>query len=426
MHEMPDAQVAALQSEGTAPPDPGSGSDYNPFAQPQMDDPYPVLCRARASEPVMFSQALNAWVVTRNGMVQDVLQNTTDFLSGGLEVKRDHPAQVQAILDELPQYVPMLPMVDAPQHTPRRRLTQGAVSPKRVSQLEGDIRATVNRLIVSFYNKGQCDFYRAFAYPYPLAVVSSLLGLPDDAAEKLHFWAGCRVALAWGEMDLQDAVAAARGCVDFHSYIEAEVRLRQKTPTDDVISDMLEINKAAKQPVSFAELVEEIQGIVVAGHETTANMITMTLHHLLSNPSDWSGILRDRSLIPQMIEESLRFDGPVAGLWRRAARDVVVGDITIPAGAAIFCSLGSANRDEAIFEDGERFKLQRPESRRHIMFGRGPHVCVGATLARLEARVAFEVLTERMPNMRLAQSGLSFAPNAVLRQPKALLIEWDV
>jgi cytochrome P450 len=421
-----DTNAKSLPGEAIVPGDADLGARYNPFVQPQMDDPYPILSRARASAPVFFCEALRAWVVTRFRLVQDILQDTKNFRSGGLEVKREHPAEVQAILDELPRYVPMLPMVDAPEHTPRRRLTQGAVSPKRVSQLEGSVRAIVNRLIDSFYTQGKCDFYDAFAYPYPLAVVSSLLGLPDSVAEKLHYWAGCRVALVWGEMDLEASKNAARGSVDFQSYIEAQVISREKEPRDDVISDMLEINRKAAQPVSFAEIVEEIQGIVVAGHETTANWVTMTLYHLLSNPCDWAKILADRSAIPQMLEESLRFDGPVSGLWRRTAAEVVVGGVTIPAGGAIFCSLGSANRDETIFADAEHFVGARPTARQHIMFGRGPHTCVGASLARLEGRIAFEVLTERMPRMRLAQSRLSFGPNAVLRQPKALLLEWDV
>ena len=155
---------------------------YNPFVQPHMDNPYPILSRARATAPVFFSQALGAWVVTRYELVQEILQNTKDFRNGGLEVKREHPPEVQAILNEIPRYVPMLVASDAPQHTPRRRLAQSAVSPKRVSQLEDTVRAIVNRLIDSFIDQGRCDFYDSFAYRYPLSVISSLLGLPDSAA----------------------------------------------------------------------------------------------------------------------------------------------------------------------------------------------------------------------------------------------------
>jgi cytochrome P450 len=401
---------------------------YNPFVQPHMDNPYPILSRARGTAPVFFSQALGAWVVTRYELVQEILQNTKDFRSSGLEVKREHPPEVQAILNEIPRHVPMLVASDAPQHTPRRRLAQSAVSPKRVSQLEDKVRAIVNRLIDSFIDQGRCDFYDAFAYRYPLSVISSLLGLPDSAAEMLHSWAGCRVSLAWGELDLQAAKIAARGSVNFHRYIEGEVKIRCEQPREDLISDMLEINRKSSSLVSFEEIVEQVQGLVVAGHETTANWLTMTLFHLLSNPSDWAKVLEDQSVIPRMLEESLRFDGPVSGLWRKTASEVVIGDITVPAGSAVFCSLGSANRDERVFEDAEHFLMQRTQApaRQHIMFGRGPHVCVGATLARLEGKVAFEVLRQRMPHMRLAQSSLAFGPNAVLRQPKALLLEWNV
>ena len=398
---------------------------YNPFVQPQMDDPYPILSRARATEPVFFSQPLRSWIVTRYELVQEVLQNPTVFLSGGLEIERERHPEVAAILNEIPS-LPMLVTSDAPRHTPRRRLTQGAVSPKRVSQLEDKVRAIVNRLIDAFIDRGKCDFYDAFAYRYPLSVLSSLLGLPDSAAEKLHFWGWCRVSLAWGDLDLEDSKKAARGAVEYHRYIESEIISRQEQPRDDVISDMVAINRKSSDPISFAEIVDEVQGLVAAGHETTANWLTMTLHHLLSNPSDWAKVLEDPNVIPKMLEEALRFDGPVAGVWRKTAREAVIGGVTVPAGSAVFCSLGSANRDENVFEDAGRFEVQRPQTRQHLMFGRGVHVCVGAPLARLEGRVAFEVLRQRMPRMRLAQSRLSFGPNAVLRQPKALLLEWDV
>ena len=399
---------------------------YNPYAQPQIDDPFPIWAMARKWEPAFYSDALGAWVLTKSSLVQQVMQDSATFLSSGLNAMRSHPPEVQKILDEVPEKVSALRATDAPEHTRRRRLTFGVVSPQRVSQLEPRVRSIANRMIDNFYNLGKCDFYQSFAYRYPLAVVSSLLGFPDTEAEKLHHWANCRVALAWGNMELEQYKQTAKGVVEFHQFIESELISRLASPRDDLMSDMVTLNKNAADPLNMPYLIEAVHGLVTAGHESTANWITMTLYHLLEEQTPWQKVCTNPDSIPQMLEEALRFDGPVLGSWRRAARDVSVGDIQIAAGDKVYCALGSSNRDEEVFQDPDKFDVDRTDVRQHIMFGRGPHTCVGAPLARLEGRVAFEVLAKRLAHVRLAQSHLAFNSNATLRLPQALMIEWNV
>jgi len=398
---------------------------YNPYVQPQMNDPFSVWAQARASEPVFYSETLAAWVVTRHHLVQTIMQDTATFQSGGLDAMRVHPAEVREILDQIPNQAAPLRALDDPDHMRRRRLTQGAVTPKRVSQLEGRVRSIANRMIDGFYDRGKVDFYDAFAYRFTLAVASSFLGFSDDDAEKLHHWANCRVMLAWGNMEIEQYKEVARGVVEMSRFIESEILSRQVTPRDDVISDMIRVNRDLPQPSTLAEMVEDVHTLVVAGHESTATFLTLTLYHLLET-SKWSSLCANQASIAPMIEEALRFDGPVLGLWRIAARDTTVAGVPIAAGDRVYIALGSSNRDEEAFKDPTVFDIGRSDVRNHISFGRGPHTCIGATLARLEARVAFEILTTRFPNVRLAQSGLSFGPNATLRLPTALMLEWDV
>jgi len=174
-------------------------------------------------------------------------------------------------------------------------------------------------------------------------------------------------------------------------------------------------------------MVEDVHTLIVAGHESTATFITLAFYHLLET-GQWADVCANPALIPALIEEALRFDGPVLGLWRIASKDTVIDDVGIAAGDRVYVSVGSSNRDEQAFDCPASFDLSRKDARNHLAFGRGPHTCIGATLARHEARIAFEILIERFRDVRLAASGsgLTFGGNATLRLPKALMLEWDV
>ena len=373
--------------------DAGLRTRYDAFAPAHLDDPYPLWALARATEPVFFADSLGAWVVTPHRLVQDVLQDPKGFLSSGLTSVREAPAEVQAILDEIPPRRPALRATDPPQHTRLRAVTQAGVSPRRVAGMEAGTRAIAHRLLDAVEAAGSCDFYAAFAYPFPLAVIASLLGFPQSTEERLHYWAECRLELAWGNAELADWKRAARGVVEFYRFVEAEIVRRQAAPSDDVLSDLVASNAAADEPLDVDDMVEQVQGLIAAGHETTANWITLSLFHLLSERSRWERVCREPATIPTVLEETLRYDSPVLGLWRVAAHDTTIGGVAVAAGARVYCVIGSANRD-------------------------------GAAFAQPDGRVAFDVLAERLPSARLAQTGISCAPNATLRMPKALLIEW--
>jgi cytochrome P450 len=166
--------------------------------------------------------------------------------------------------------------------------------------------------------------------------------------------------------------------------------------------------------------------LLIAGHETTTGLLGNALRQLLSRPSLWDDLRRRPSLIPQAVEEVLRFDSSVVSGRRVTTRPVEVAGVTIPEGSAVVLLLGAANRDEAQFPDAERFDIHRPNAAHHLAFGFGVHYCLGAALARLEARVVLEVLTQRLPNLRLVpEQEVEFLPNAAFRCPQRLLLEWD-
>ena len=406
--------------------EPGLSERFDPFNPAQARDPFPIWQEAVAREPVFFARSLGAWVVTSHAAVRLVLQDNATFLNSGLNAMRAHPADVQKILDEVKDRAQPLRAIDAPEHPRRRRLSQSGVSPQRVSQLGPKVREIANRLIDEMPADGRGDFYERFAYRFPLAVISSLLGFPDEAADQLHHWANCRVSIAWGNMEIEQYRRTARGIVDFHRFIEGEVIKRQTAPGEDLISDFVRINNEAREPLTINEVVEQLHGLVTAGHESTGNWITLTLYHLLEDRTRWERVCANPEIIPQMLEEALRFDGPVLGIWRRAGRDSEIEGMSIPANDRVYCVLGAANRDPKVFDNPEAFAPDRTNLRDLMTFGRGPHTCIGSSLARLEGRIAFEVLVERMKSVRLATREMPFAANATLRMPKQLLLEWDV
>ena len=401
----------------------GVAETYDPFNASQVADPFSVWAAARATSPVFFSPILESWVVTQASLVKQVLQDPTTFKSGNADRSRPLPEAVSGLLAEkLSDGVTALRATDGPQHQLRRRAVQTAISSKRLSDMEPGFRAIANELIDTFRDAGACELYGAFAYPYPLRVISRLLGFADDTAEDLHRWANSRVSLWWGDLTLQQQLRAAEDLVEFYAFLREEVARRRVSPGEDLISLLLAQNDDADRPLTTAELVEAASGLVVAGHESTANWLTQMVFYLLRQ-GRWSeahGAAANR-----VVEESLRFDGPVMGVFRRAAADASVGDARIATGDRVFCALSSANRDEGLFDEPDQLVLDRPDASRHLAFGNGVHTCVGAAIARLEGRIALEALHDRLPGLRLLTDDLEFAPNLSLRMPQALRLGWD-
>jgi cytochrome P450 len=398
---------------------------FDPYAQRHADEPYKSWDAVRETDPIFFSSVLNAWVVTRHDLVAQVLQDPETFSSSGLDRVGTLPPEVQAILDEVPK-TPPLRATDPPMHTRLRKPTQAGVAPRRMTGMEDQVRGVAHDLIDSFASDGECDFYRAFAYPYPLSVINGLLGFPREDWPKLHHWANDRVMLAWGNLPLEERKSAAHGFVSFHQYVEHHVVDRRSTPREDLLSDLVRDDRPEAESLSLPELVEQAMGLVVAGHETTANWLTMSLYHLLQRPERWRAFLDAPGSVSKLVEEMLRYDSSVGALWRRSTGNTSIGDRAIAPNDVVYCVIASANRDGRVFESPDSILPGRKDVRMHMTFGRGPHNCIGAALARLEGRVAFEAIAERLPGLALneEQGPLSFVPNVTLRIPQGLRVTW--
>ncbi|MGH3760088.1 cytochrome P450 [Actinophytocola sp.] len=405
---------------------PGS---YNPFVNPQRDDPHPVWHAAREQLPVQWSEVLVAWVVTRYDLVRQAVSTPAIFRNvGSTAPVRPVPAEVTAVLDrglplgELRSTVAR----DGDEHRRIRKFLVSVLTPRRFGGIEEQCRSTANQLIDRFIGEGKVDLVEAFAYRLPLAVIVELMATPHADAEKLHDWSSKKMALQWGELPLEDHLEAAEAYLEFQEYLLAVVRDRRARPGTDVISELIGV-QVDERPLTDAEIVGVMMGFVAAGHETTMNFLALTVLHCLERPGTWQSLVDDPRLIPKLVEESLRFDSPAQAIWRTVGEDTELGGVALAAGARVLLVLASANRDAEVYADADVMTPTRDHESPHLAFGRGVHACVGAGLARLEGKVALAELTRRLPDLRLADGFTpSFAPNAVQRFLDTLPVEWHV
>lgn len=404
------------------------GAGYDPFTEPQLSDPFGVWDQARRECPVFYSDKIDAWVVTRYADVVSVLGDFEQFSSvGASRGFSELTSEAAAILAEVPSPAEMdIVPTDPPRHTKMRRFIQLSFLPKRIAALEPEIRAIAHSLIDTIEDKGECEFYRDFAYPFPLSVVTSLVGIPGEDVPMIKRWVEGNMALKWGRLGPADQLIAAQGRRDYYHYLHRFVTTRRSAHEQDFVAALVAHSEQSDDPLTEPEMVGQISSLMSAGHETTANFLTLALDTYLSRPGVWESLISDPSAIATAVEETLRLNGPVQSVWRTTTRDATVGGVQIPTGARLSAVTASANRDEAIFEHAAEFDAERRDARKHIAFGRGIHSCAGSNLARMEIRIALEILGARLPGLRRMQDGpLVFSPSALQRAPKELHLAWD-
>ena len=401
---------------------------YDPFRPPDRDDPYPTWARARAEAPVFFSEAQQAWIVTRYDDISEAVRDTARFISADVVRPLTPPPEVQAVLQQGYAYEEMRPLVatDPPRHTRLRKFANAAFTPKRVVAMEPRIRSLARELIHVMAPAGEGDLIESFAYPLPLRVVMALMGVPETDQETVHRWSQDKVALQWGgDMDLAEHVSHAQGFVEFQRYFASLIDERRRIPGGDIVSAMVAARLEGEKPLGTPELVGQMMGLITAGHETTTNLIAHAVILLLRHSDQWDALLGDASLASATVEEVLRMDSPVMGMMRTATMDAELGGARIPAGARVQLMFASANRDAGYFADPNHFDIRRSDAGRHVAFGHGNHFCLGAGLARLEGRIAIELLASQLPTLCLDPDPISYRPNAAFRGPVSLHVSWD-
>lgn len=398
---------------------------YEPF---DLKDPFPFYKKAREEAPVFYSKELDLWVVTRYEDIKAVFANWQVFTSENAQkpVKKMAP-EAKAILEEaglvgLSGLSARIP----PDHTRIRRIVSQAFGRPRFKKLAPRIRDLAIRMISAFQEKGKVDIIKELAYDLPAYVIFMLLGVPDQDVEKVKDWASSRLLLTWGDLDEEGQIYHAKNLSRYWEYCQNLVKQRHEHQSDDLPGDLVRFQLEGEE-ISDHEIATICYSQLFAGHETTTSLMGNGIRELLTYRHSWESICEDPSRIPQAIHEILRFSPSILSWRRHCLETTQVGDVSIPKGANLLLVMGSGNRDQALFEEGETFDIERANAKQHLSFGFGIHYCLGSPLAQLEFKIVLEELTQRLPSLGLvADQEYTFAENMSFRAPLSLWVEWPV
>jgi cytochrome P450 len=393
---------------------------YDPRRDEVIADPFPSYQLLRAEDPVHWSDVLGGWVLTRYDDVKNALLDRRFSADRITPFAKHLSADSHAVIADLLQGLgDWAVFTDPPKHTRLRGLMNTAFTSRAIESREPVIQNLVERLLDAIVPVGRTDLIADFAYPLPAAVIAGMLGAYAHHLDRIKRWSDDLAAFVGSALATPDKRTRAQGAmVDMSAHFRALVTARRTQPRDDLMSAMLAAEGQA-DGLTEDELVATCVLLLFAGHETTTNLIGNGLVALLRHPTQLAALAADPLLAGSAVEELLRYDGPTQAVTRIAVEDVELRGRQIRRGARVFLNLSAANRDPEQFSHAEDLDVRRPDNR-HIAFGHAIHFCVGAPLARLEARLAIPAVLRRLPELRLETDALRWSDSYVLRGVEAL------
>ena len=414
--------------------------DFNLFDPEIQQCPHMYYAKMQKERGVFETDALGTplYLVTKYEDVAACAMNTSAFSSrfdaGSMEGNSEYARRAQELYEQEGGFdrVGTMLTVDPPEHTRYRRLVSQAFTPKAIAALEPTIRELAGQLIdelISGTAIGQSlDFVELFAVPLPVAVIAKALNVPDDRLGDFKRWSDASVAGIGTNISIDERLAADREVIEFQKYFADQLELRRKTPQDDILTDLVNAQIDNDDPEGFdsapldiAEMLSMIQQLLVAGNQTTTHLLGEMLLLLDEHPEEWARLTEDPLYGKDVADEALRLAAPTQGMFRVVSEDTQVGSTSLSAGSRVVLMYAAANRDPEMWEHPDTFQPGREGQAKHLSFGKGPHYCVGAGLARLEARIVAETLGERLSSIQVTnRSELRYIPSFVLRGPQRI------
>jgi cytochrome P450 len=402
-------------------------AEYNPFEPSHLADPYPLWTLSQREAPVFFIPPVGFWAVTGRDEILDVLKDTATYTS-------IHSLNLNPVPDELaervpygwPEGYPSLINTDPPIHTPIRKLAQKAITPREVAKREPEIREISEKLIDGFIDDGACDLMQRYAIPLPVVVIARVLGARDDDTGDFGQWGEDAFMMSNPMLTPEEILDRGRRLADLKDYLEAEIEKRRENPQEDLLSRLVHTEIEGEPTLTTKQVVSVAAQLLVGGNETTTHLIGNCMLLLRGKyPEIWERVCEDPSVIPNVVEETLRIKSSIRGLFRTTTREVQLGGQTLPAGSTLWMVFAAANHDESVFENAAAFDPDRTNLRDHLAFGKWTHFCIGAPLARLEAIVALEHLSQRLPGITLADNQeLDWLPSPFTQGVTSLRMHW--
>jgi cytochrome P450 len=394
-------------------------SDVDPFAPEHRADPYPLYERLRAEAPIWYHPHYDEYVLTRHADCEALLRDprwSSD--PENIDPSRRKDDDVRLAFGDLKAGI--LLFLDPPDHTRLRRLVSKAFTPRSIEGLRPHVQELVDGMLDELHDAGEIDLMTAVAYPLPVTVICELMGVPLDDRHLFAGWSSDASRLLDGEVEGEVLERGITAAMSFISYFNDLFEDRRKAPRQDLLSALLAAEDEGER-LSEAELRSIVLLLFVAGHETTMNLIGNGMWALLAHPDQQRRLQSDPSLVPNAVEEMLRYDGPVHLTGRIAREDLEMAGLRVKRGAQVSTLLAAANRDPERFPAPARFDVERDDVH-HLTFSGGIHYCLGAALARLEGQVVVGSLVQRFPGLELRTERPEHRDHFILRGLKELRV----
>ena len=380
---------------------------FSLFDPEVQSNPYAFYQAMHTQCPVYKVPDKNIYVVSKYADVEACLRAPETFSStierATLLQDDDNSKAYVAILKQHGwEHVPTLQRADPPQHSRYRKIIDGALNVRQVRELQPRLDALAAELVDKFIDRGEVDFLEEFALPFPGIIAAELIGLDARDYKRFTAWADNLQMYGGGKLTRESIEASAHMEVEMQQFFAGIFADRRQNPREDLMTALL-MAYEGDAPLSMHELQNVMHQLISAGYETVKTALAHGVWQMVRFPEVVAELRADRNLLPRFINESLRWEPPVQGLWRIVKNDVEVAGTKIPKGALCSVRFGAGNQDEAMFPDARRFDLHRENAAHHLGFGKGTHFCPGASLARAEMMAAYTVLLDRMEDFQLAK-----------------------